>query len=398
MSRLTIIGFTIFTVFRRSIANESNDIYLRSPGEAVVITIAEVVVDLAPATIHMRGSLSAWNNNWIGGKTELSVETDISIESASAGINLTSTIVTETLECEQKDGFPSAEITVQLDWPDELLSLLSTLRNADPTGLVGLSEAVPSNAILEGNYQLAYVPVNLDGDIEISVRTFSSGLLKRVLMMSGSDVTIGIKGRDISLMQAGILVPISATITLMDPDLFEIPIEKACGIGSKPCDANDRSTDVSIYAPLGLACKAFCDGLRKLINEPILYQELDLAAQVPSSVACGDNKCFAVGDTSGLCEEVVPQNCTGSWSECNVNCNQSYLVLKPAKFNGEECIANEGTTRACTDGNCVAEPLIVPGDTNTTNSNLGNSSYSLLDTGLLQILIVTTSLLTHFFW
>ena len=64
---------------------------LRSPGEAVVITIAEVVVDLAPATIHMRGSLSAWNNNLIGGKTELSVETDIFIESASTGINLTST-------------------------------------------------------------------------------------------------------------------------------------------------------------------------------------------------------------------------------------------------------------------------------------------------------------------
>ena len=178
-----------------------------------------------------------------------------------------------------------------MDLPDDLISALDTL-GAAVSGL-------PSASELEAAYTFTY-----EGDsdgVTVSVRDLAVGSLKSNLQMSGSDIEIIVPSKPIVIGQGGVLLPLQAKITLMDPKMFELPISKACGKGARPCVSDDRS-----LGPSGAACKIFCTALESLFSKPVFEQTIDLVAQLPDAVACGDNKCYSVGDSAEACTAPPP--------------------------------------------------------------------------------------------
>jgi hypothetical protein len=258
-------------------------------------TIAEISVDMAPAKLTLSGTTSATNDNWVGGESSLNINTKVAVEAAKTSITIGTKIKATTKECNLTSTSPSASVTITLELPDAFITALSTLD--------GVIDGLPKAADLVKPFTFEYAG-DADG-VSVLVSDVAVGPLKQNLQMTGSDIKIEIKKADIGVKQAGLAVPMTATVTLMDPTKITIPISGACGDGQStvcaagitkkgPCSMGVCST---IPNPLGVGCKAFCTAIKAVAGDgPAFSMKVDIAAQLKT-----DAKLISVGDVSAVC-------------------------------------------------------------------------------------------------
>lgn len=252
-------------------------------------TIAEISVDMAPAKLTLSGKTSATNDNWVGGETSLTVTNKVEVTAASTSITIGTKVLANTHKCELNSTSPSAEITVTLALPDAFITALDTLGIA--------VSGLPSAAELKKPFTFKYAG-DADG-VSVLLSDVAVGALKTNLQMTGSDVKIEVKKEDIVVKQAGMAVPMTATVTLMDPAKITIPLADACGDGQSTVCANDSpGTNLK-----GRACKVFCSAIKSIVAKPAFAQTIDLARKLNSGeTSIADESLIAVGDVTAVCE------------------------------------------------------------------------------------------------
>jgi hypothetical protein len=174
-----------------------------------------------------------------------------------------------------------------LELPDAFISALSTLGK--------VVSGLPSATDLVKPFTFEYAG-NADG-VSVLASDVAVGSLKQNLQMTGSDIKIEIKKEDLVVKQAGLAVPMTATVTLMDPTKITIPISDACHDGeSTVCDASKIKG-----SGRGLGCWTFCKAIKELVGtEPAFSMKIDLAAQLKA-----DATTIPVGDVSAVCAAPV---------------------------------------------------------------------------------------------
>jgi len=270
--------------------------------------IAEISVDMAPAKLTLSGATSASNDNWVGGESSLTVTNKVDVEAAKSSITIATTVKATTKECKLASASPSAAITITLGLPDEFISALSTLD--------GIISGLPSAADLVKPFTFEAAG-DADG-VSVLVSDVAVGPLKQNLQMTGSDIKIEIKKKDLVVKQAGVAFPMTATVTLMDPTKITIPVAGACGDGqSTVCDAEITgevctpgacaygtcAPEVCVTGPnvLGVGCKAFCTAIKSLAGSgPVFSMTIDIAAQLKAGTTT-----IPVGDVSAVCAAPV---------------------------------------------------------------------------------------------
>jgi len=187
---------------------------------------------------------------------------------------------------------------ITLELPDAFITALSTLDGVlDPLGITGL----PSATDLVKPFTFEYAG-DADG-VSVLVSDVAVGPLKQNLQMTGSDIKIEIKKEDLVVKQAGLAVPMTATVTLMDPTKITIPIAGACGGDeSTVCDASSTAG----YGA-GAACLVFCNAIKAVVGtEPAFSMKVDLAAQLKAGATT-----IPVGDVSAVCAAPVSSSPSG---------------------------------------------------------------------------------------
>jgi hypothetical protein len=224
---------------------------------------------------------------------------------------------------------------ITLELPDAFITALSTLD--------GVVSGLPSAADLVKPFTFEY-----DGDadgVSVLVSDVAVGPLKQNLQMTGSDIKIEIKKKDLVVKQAGLAVPMTATVTLMDPTKITIPVAGACGDGqSTVCDAEitkEACTGAAGYEVcsdvpnlLGIGCKAFCTAITTVAGTgPVFSMKIDLAAALKA-----DATTIAAGDVSAVCAAPVSSNekeefSAGSTSTVSFGAVATVVVLLLSAFH-----------------------------------------------------------------
>jgi hypothetical protein len=166
-------------------------------------TLAAVTVDIAPAKVTISGTAGAATNNWDGGSNDLSVTAKVDIADADTAVTVTTAIDAKTKECKVDPAVIETTVTVQLKVPDALKTALDVLANA-------ITLPITSDK-LEAAYTVS-IADKKDGDFAVSLREYATGDIKAALMLSGSDITIQVE--KIGVKQAGILIPLTATLSI----------------------------------------------------------------------------------------------------------------------------------------------------------------------------------------
>ena len=113
---------------------------------------------------------------------------------------------------------------------------------------------------------------NGNAGIEINVKDMAeiaSPNLHAALSLSGTNVLI--KSDPISLHKAGFEVPLSFDVSVLDPDLMEIPKESACMSSNKFTGETKDTSFIckadGLTGPTTLACQAMCKAANNLLSE-----------------------------------------------------------------------------------------------------------------------------------
>lgn len=298
---------------------------------------------MTPAVLAISGETSATNDNWVGGETSLTINTKVAVAAAKTSITIGTKVKATTKECNLNATSPSASITITLELPDAFITALSIL-DAVP-GITGL----PSAADLVKPFTFEYAG-DADG-VSVLVSDVAVGPLKQNLQMTGSDIKIEIKKKDLVVKQAGLAVPMTATVTLMDPTKITIPVAGACGDGqSTVCDAETTgevctpgacamgscAPEVCVTGPnvLGVGCQAFCTAITAVAGTgPVFSMKIDLAAALKA-----DATTIPVGDVSAVCAAPVSSGedenlSAGSTSTVSFGAVATVVVLLLSAFH-----------------------------------------------------------------
>lgn len=266
--------------------------------------LAAVSVEITPATATISAETTAATSNLVGGDNILSVPINLEVKSVGAGITATVAITTTTKNCVAEK--PKGTLSLKMTFPAAFITALNVVNKVISTGVTGTA--------LEKEYTF-----NLDGTDKGVDVSFNTDNMK----MTGSSVNVKSLVKDVNAKSpwlAGTSLPLSLTITIMDPNKVEIPIPQACGKGSKICDTDDYGLALggTSYTLAGNACKAMCAAVKSISSEAIFTKTLDVAALVKKAVSKedaakffdGDN--FLIGDSSAAC--VAPAATTPSSS------------------------------------------------------------------------------------
>ena len=309
----------------------------------------------------------------VGGNTILSIPVTVKQDTMNIGMELTLIVGAKTAACKLVAKAPTARLKLKMILPSSFLSAIDTLSN-----IIG-SSIIPSATILTDEYEFD-LPTK-KGDIDVSIRSKAFGPLKYALQMTGSDINIKIVKNDIGVFQAGMAVPVVATVTLLDPTQMAIPVlAGACGNGiSKVCSREIKLTTGSGLKTrpnaMGKGCQAFCSIVKSILgNDAVFSKALDLpkiasdlaiAKNLPITaskfVSCGtDSKCFSLGNTTETCKIVAivltPEELIAKQAKQDLQC-------KNAKAEYAIKIAEHCPTKQAHDMN------------NTRNQDINNTNF-----------------------
>ena len=173
-------------------------------------TLAAVTVDIDPAKVTISGMGSAAADNWVGGTNELSVSFKVDVAAADTAVTVTAAIEATTKNCKVEPAVIPTQVTLQLTVPADLKTALDTLANVITLPI--------TSAKLETAYTLPIADKS-DGSFVVSLREYATGDVQAALMLSGSDITIEVE--KLGVKQAGILVPLTATVSIMVGIFFQ---------------------------------------------------------------------------------------------------------------------------------------------------------------------------------
>jgi hypothetical protein len=172
--------------------------------------LASVTVDIDPAKVTISGMGSAAADNWVGGTNELSVSFKVDVAAADTAVTVTAAIEATTKNCKVEPAVIPTQVTLQLKVPADLKTALNTLAKVITLPI--------TSAKLETAYTLPIADKS-DGSFVVSLREYATGDVQAALMLSGSDITIEVE--KLGVKQAGILVPLTATVSIMVGIFFQ---------------------------------------------------------------------------------------------------------------------------------------------------------------------------------
>ena len=264
----------------------------------------------AQATVDISAVSSSQDDNNAGGASTLAATVKASVAlvgGQNMGITLTPAFTITTKACKQLATSPTVSLTVTLALPAAMKTAINTMITA-ANGLTGTAGIGITVAQIEAPVVIT-VPFAKLASFKLS--EFAPAQFKLILGLTGSDIVLAVKVADMAVYAAGNAIPLTATLTVMDPTAMTLPLPGLCETG-KPS---------VICGGSGIGCNAMCLAVK--VFAPAKYEQtLDFAKEgagfadkVADAAAkklakayfvkCGaamDKDCFSIGDTSkGKC-------------------------------------------------------------------------------------------------
>jgi hypothetical protein len=132
-----------------------------------------------------------------------------------------------------------------------------------------------------------------------------------MMKVSGTGVDIAVDLTKAEIMKAGIKIPLSVTVKVLDTD--KVDVVAKCQGTSNPCgseisDCNAAYSCVSSPTGCATAYGTLCTALESAFPDPLISVSIDVwdvlnkAAPSDMFVKCGDAMCLAIGDVAGSCD------------------------------------------------------------------------------------------------